>query len=524
MRRAKHGVADPKHSVNDRHIKGRSRQIDGLKNRVIETKGEPREQAHRSRQPENRKEGAEGADDQRERDALPAQPLTQLRQHRIDRPALNPRKTALPPVGHAFTIEPLRPALHANPPPSLRIHPGVTDWKVTSPDRHACGSPRPPTIQTLKPNNRMRIIYGVSGEGLGHVYEAIEIAEMLQREGHSVKILTFGDRALEALKGFSPSRIEGFPLHVKANQMSVWRTALRNRHTLTFYVRHWRRLRRELEAFEPDVFLTAYEPYTTLMSHVLRRPLISMDNQNGLRYLRRAPVGSAMELAVVRIATRLCTLGAAFYLIKSYRPLTPDNPRDRIVAPIVQRDIRALNPAVGAHFLVYLTKPNPEFVDVLRELDEPCVIYCHDRVGDEGKLRFRPRGAGFLDDLASCRAIIGTAGFSLIADAIFLKKPYFAVPLRKQFEQTMNALFLADSGLGAYSESPTVGELRQFIADLPRYTERLEAQRFDPTEQEKALCEVLGRLARRRAVSTTDASPLFSAVPRGKGSCSQEKA
>jgi uncharacterized protein (TIGR00661 family) len=370
----------------------------------------------------------------------------------------------------------------------------------------------------------MRIIYGVSGEGLGHVYEAIEIAEMLKREGHVVKILTFGHRALDALKDFSPTRIEGFPLHVESNRMSVWKTAVRNRRTLTFFARNWRRLRRELEAFEPDVFLTAYEPYTTVMSHVLRRPLVSMDNQNGLRYLRRAPVGSAMELAVVRIATRFCTLGAAYYLIKSYRPLEPNNPRDRIVAPIVQRDIRALTPTAGDHFLVYLTKPNPEFLDVLRELDEPCVIYCHDRVGDEGKLRFRPRGQGFLADLASCRAIIGTAGFSLIADAIYLKKPYFALPLVKQFEQTMNALFLADSGLGTYSEAPSVGELRQFIADLPRYAERFESQRFDPTEQESALREVLGRLARRRLDGVKEAAPLFSGVPDDKESCSREKA
>lgn len=369
----------------------------------------------------------------------------------------------------------------------------------------------------------MRIIYGVSGEGLGHVYEAIEIAQALQRDGHAVKILTFGDRACEALAAFAPTRIEGFPLYVNANRMSVWQTAVMNRHTLTFFLRNWGRLKRELEAFRPDVFLTAYEPYTTLMSHVLRRPLISMDNQNGLRYLRRAPVGSAVELAVVKLATRICTYGAAYYLIKSYRPLRPTDPRDRIVAPIVQREIRALTPRVGEHFLVYLTKPNPEFLGLLQELDEPCVIYCHDRVGQEGKLRFRPRGQHFLTDLATCRAIIGTAGFSLIADAIYLRKPYFAVPLLKQFEQTMNAVFLADSGLGTYCEAPSVADLRQFVSDLPRYRERLDVQRFDPAEQERALTEVLG-LLQRRAGCATAASPLFSAVQPGKHSCSQEKA
>lgn len=369
----------------------------------------------------------------------------------------------------------------------------------------------------------MRIIYGVSGEGLGHVYEAIEIAELLQREGHAVKILTYGKRALDALAAFQPTRIEGIPLYVRDNRVALWQTAIRNRHTLTFFLRHWRRLKRELQAFEPDVFLTAYEPYTTLMSHVLRRPLISMDNQNGLRYLRRVPVGSAVDMAVVKLATKLCTFGASYYLVKSYRPLVATDPRDRIVAPIVQREIRALNPTVGEHFLVYLTKPNPEILRVLREWNEPCFIYCHDRVGAEGKLTFRPRGRHFLGDLAGCRAIIGTAGFSLIADAIYLRKPYFAVPLAKQFEQTMNALFLAESGLGTYSENPSVADLRQFVADLPRYRERLDAQSFDPSQQETALLDVLARLQRGRQ-GATGAFPLFSAARRGKRSCSQEKA
>ena len=55
----------------------------------------------------------------------------------------------------------------------------------------------------------MKIVYGVSGEGLGHVFEAIEMVTRLKREGHSVKVLTFGDRAMHALAAFSPTRIEG---------------------------------------------------------------------------------------------------------------------------------------------------------------------------------------------------------------------------------------------------------------------------------------------------------------------------
>ena len=343
----------------------------------------------------------------------------------------------------------------------------------------------------------MNIVYGVSGEGLGHVFEAIEIITRLRQEGHNVKVLTYGDRACRCLGAFNPTRIEGIHLYFDARGMSLTATVLKNLRIFPYYLRNGRRLRRELVDFRPDVFVTAYEPFSMVASHILRRPLISMDNQNELLHVKAPPGTNLFAFWLAQLATRVCTYGATFYVIKSFKKLRGAGDRVRFVSPIIQDEIRRETPIVGSHVLVYLTKPNPELIGVLKSMDETFVVYCNNRVGEDGNISYRAQGATYVRDLATCKAIIGTTGFSLIADSIYLNKPYYGVPLRKQFEQTHNAHFLAESGLGEYSESVSRAQLEGFLAKLPVYRARLAAYRLDPAEQEETLLALLRRIDSR---------------------------
>jgi uncharacterized protein (TIGR00661 family) len=346
----------------------------------------------------------------------------------------------------------------------------------------------------------MNIVYGVSGEGLGHVFEAIQVGGRLLREGHNVKVLTYGDRACHSLRDFRPTRIEGINLYFNPEGLSLIDTTLKNLKCFPFYLRNWGRLKRELLEFRPDVFLTAYEPFTMVASHVLRKPLVSMDNQNELLHMK-APRGIDMfAFHLAKLATRVCTYGARVYIVKSFEKPHRGGPRVRFVSPVIQDEIRALLPTRGSHVLVYLTKENPELVGILKALGGTFIIYCNNRVDEDANLIYRAPGPNFLRDLSSCRAIIGTTGFSLIADAIFLKKPYFGVPLRKQFEQAHNAHFLRRSGIGEYSEAVTRPQVERFLADLPVYEERLAGFRFDPAEQEETLLDALRTIVRAPAV------------------------
>lgn len=345
----------------------------------------------------------------------------------------------------------------------------------------------------------MKIVYGVSGEGLGHVFEAIQVIGRLREEGHVVKVLTYGDRAFDSLAALGPTRIEGIHLYFDEKGMSLVDTVTRNLGIIPFYLKNWPRLREELAAFDADAFVTAYEPFTTIAAHVFRRPLVSMDNQNELLHVEPPPGTDMFAFRLARLATRICTYGADHYVVKSFQKPSQHTPNVHFVAPGIQSEIRGLSPTNGGHVLVYLTKANPALVQVMRSIDETFIVYCNNRVGQEGNVIFRAKGETYLPDLRDCKAIIGTTGFSLIADSIFLKKPYFGVPLKKQFEQTYNAQFLTLFGVGDFSEDTSREDLLRFLGDLPRYRRKLESLSLDPAEQEETLLDVLASISAEQA-------------------------
>jgi hypothetical protein len=101
-------------------------------------------------------------------------------------------------------------------------------------------------------------------------------------------------------------------------------------------------------------------------------------------------------------------------------------------------------------------------------------VYGFDREGSEENLEFRrPSRGGFLQDLASARAVVATAGFTLMTEALHLGKPYLALPMGGQFEQELNALLLEDLGYGTNGRKPSVQLFGEFFYRLPELKERL---------------------------------------------------
>ena len=55
--------------------------------------------------------------------------------------------------------------------------------------------------------------------------------------------------------------------------------------------------------------------------------------------------------------------------------------------------------------------------------------------------------------LKQTKAIITNGGFTVISEALYLKKPIFSIPIKNQFEQALNAKFVEKLGAGVYKTS-----------------------------------------------------------------------
>lgn len=129
----------------------------------------------------------------------------------------------------------------------------------------------------------------------------------------------------------------------------------------------------------------------------------------------------------------------------------------------------------------------------MKRIDESFIVYGYNKKRRKGNLEFRTRES-FLQDLRDCKAVIGTAGFTLMSEAIYLNKPYFALPLKGQFEQVLNALFLRKAGFGDYSENLDNREVEKFLGNLREYRKKLQKYRPDCDKLFKVLDRVLRKL------------------------------
>ncbi len=99
----------------------------------------------------------------------------------------------------------------------------------------------------------------------------------------------------------------------------------------------------------------------------------------------------------------------------------------------------------------------------------------------EGNLRFLPFDERrFIEDLACARGVIAGGGFTLMGEAVYLKKPMLAVPVRGQFKQILNARYLTELGYGRHATSlEDPATVRGFIDAIPEHAEKLESYHQD---------------------------------------------
>jgi uncharacterized protein (TIGR00661 family) len=107
-----------------------------------------------------------------------------------------------------------------------------------------------------------------------------------------------------------------------------------------------------------------------------------------------------------------------------------------------------------------------------------------------------------LADLASAKAVISTAGFTLISEALYLQKPMLLMPNGGIFEQTLNAIYLEREGLGeaVMHRVPNAEDLRGFLDRRERYVDQ-QAERIRCGNADAVACieDVLERVLARRA-------------------------
>jgi Glycosyl transferase family 1 len=314
----------------------------------------------------------------------------------------------------------------------------------------------------------MRILYGVNGEGLGHATRSQVVISALLERGHDVRVVASGG-AFSYLRARLPrvDEVFGPSFAMQDGEILRWATLRRNVFTapreLPETARHWLSV---VHDWRPHVVVTDFEPLSALYARSHHVPLVSVDNIHMLLRCHHddAIVGAELpDFVLARAITRAMIPTAGDYVVTTFfRPRILWG-RTALVPPIVRPDVIDAVPERGEHVLVYSSGEHV-VIDALRAAGVPARVY---------GMRGRHSDGEFLDDLRTARAVITGGGFSLLSEAIYLRKPVLSMPLHGQFEQLMNARYLEREGYGMCAPGAGPRELDAFLARLPEYESEL---------------------------------------------------
>lgn len=328
----------------------------------------------------------------------------------------------------------------------------------------------------------MRILYGAVGEGLGHATRSSVVARHLLAQGHEVKMATSG-RALPYLRAQLPDveEIWGLSFALEHGSVNAWKTLRAN---VLGGVRgvpaDWRRGVELARSFAPHAVITDFDGFAYLFAKAHRLPVLSVDNiqmVSRCRHDRALLHGIRTSYVAARAFVETKVPRADHYLITTFFRPPVGKKRTTLVPSILREEVLAARPHPGEHLLVY-GRISETAIAALEASGVPCVVYGarDDLVEDvqERNLRYRPfSNEGFVDDLRTCRGVVASAGFSLMSEAVYLRRPMLALPLAGQFEQEMNARYLERMSFGTAATSLDEAALERFLEREPQHEEAL---------------------------------------------------
>ena len=327
-----------------------------------------------------------------------------------------------------------------------------------------------------------RILYGVAGEGFGHSSRSSLIGKRLLEAGHDV-LFAASKKSLRYLTQYFPGRVqEVYGLHFvfRGGNIKPLRTFWSNLAGYRKGIGINRRLFHDMvRPFAPDVVLSDFEPFSAWWAWRNRVPCVSLDHEHMLTLCKLESIPRhRMDQFLAYAVTRGYHTGAGAYLILNFFR-TPLRSASAVLAPpVVREEVRCLPPRQGDHVTIYSTNDSPGIRDGLCEVltqfpGQRFFIYGFNADQQEGNLVFKKTSTeGFIRDLAGCRGVAATAGFSLISECLHFRKKMLLSPVRCQFEQIVNAHYIQKGGWG-YS----VGELT--CEDMDRFLQSLDEEPKD---------------------------------------------
>lgn len=333
-------------------------------------------------------------------------------------------------------------------------------------------------VKKTKIRDKKVIFYCICGEGMGHAIRSSVIIDRI-KDKYDVYIFS-SDRAYKYLneKFDNVYKIGGFNTVYINNKVNNTKTLINALKRNPLNIKEgYEELYKKARKLSPDVIVTDFEIYATMVSKLFSIPLISLDNihmitQTAIDY----PPKHQGEMLKAKGVIKSYVIKPKIHILTSFfYPKIKPKKRAVLYPPVIREDILKLEPTIEDHIIVYQTsKESVKLVEQLKSLNEKFTVYGFNKDEVDENLTYKLFNENeFYNDLASAKAVICNGGFTFISEAISLKKPIYSVPAIGNFEQTLNGFYVQKLGYGEYHEEMSPKKVEKFLKRLPKYQEKL---------------------------------------------------
>jgi uncharacterized protein (TIGR00661 family) len=302
----------------------------------------------------------------------------------------------------------------------------------------------------------MKILFGIQGTGNGHLSRAKEVIPHLEKYG-IVDLFVSGTQAEVQLpypiqyKKHGCSFVFGQKGGIDVLEtLKIMRPFQVLKDTSTCPVKDY------------DLIINDYEPITAWACRVRGIPCYGLSHQ-GAYLSEKSPRPTKID-------------PSGEYLLKHLSPVSDIQAfhfaryDDFINTPVIRKGIRGLQPTQKDHIAVYLPAVGDDFLikvfSKIKIIQWKVFSKRAKKIYTKNNVEIHPvSGIEWEKALENCQGTVMGAGFEGPAEALFLKKKLFIVPMKMQYEQQCNAASLEEIGVRVSwkIKSTFEGELRDWL-------------------------------------------------------------
>ncbi|WP_304235558.1 glycosyltransferase family protein [Jiulongibacter sediminis] len=330
----------------------------------------------------------------------------------------------------------------------------------------------------------MRILFIVQGEGRGHMTQAISLNQQLSQTRHEVVACLIGKETPDDFCSTVEEQLNipthffaspGLAYKVEGKGLSLKNTLLNNFGKTGRYLKSLNMMHHWIASYQPDIIINFYDllagMYQIRYSSVAP-PMVCIGHQYLLLHPQfEFPQGRQLDRLLINLNSRLTATKAKKLFALSFSPVAPQ--RNIIgVPPLLRKEAISQTVKHYDYYLAYVTNP-----DLLKHLAEwhkkndTLEMHAFIKTDQENEVEqwhknffvHKLDSVKFLRLMANAKALITTAGFESVCEAIYFDKPIMMVPVPNHFEQLCNALDAQKYGAGIAQQEFNLDKFMSYV-------------------------------------------------------------